>query len=268
MQRLKILYVASEVSPIINQTKVGNFAQKLPIYMQERDCDVRIFVPKFGTLNERRNKIHQVARLSGLNVVVDDKQDELLVKSTSLQDQKIQLQIYFIDGVLHFKNKEMFVDSCDNFLPNNDTRSIFFCKGVLETLTLLDWSPDIIHCHDWFTAFMPIIIRYNHAGNPIFKNVKTIFTVYNNRFNESFEGNLQKKLNLNEVPSSGVFEKSSFSMTDVLNLGASCADMSFLAEELDSTFFSDFLSSNNLELIDNSAEGLQRYYELYQGLVQ
>lgn len=260
--------MASEVSPIMKHTGVGDFAQKLPIYMQGKDCEVRIFVPKFGILNERKNKIHQVTRLSGLNVIVDDKEDELLVKSTSLQDQGIQLQIYFIDGVLHFRKKEVFTGSDGCFIENNDTRSIFFCKGVLETLTLLDWAPDIIHCHDWFTAFMPVILKYKYAQNAIFQRTKTVFSIYNNRFNESFEGNLQRKLGLNDVSLDGTLKKDSFSMTDVLNLGTNCADKTFLSEELDSGFFGGFLSLKNLELIENNEQGAQRYYELYRDLVQ
>lgn len=264
MAKIRISYIASEISPILNTTAVGEFVKNLPMYMQQHDVDVRIFVPRFGILSERKNKIHQVTRLSGLNIAVDDAVSELIVKSTSLQDQK--LQVYFIDGETHFQKKEMFTDAKGAFIPSNEKRAIFFCRGVLETLYRLDWGPDIIHCHDWVTAFLPVLLKYVYAKQPLFQKSKSIFTAYNNEFNPTFAGNLFKKLNLPELNTDYSSSKDSFSMNDVLNLGNKYADATFIAEKLNDKF-SDFTDGKDLRLIENTDSGMEEYYDVYKKLL-
>jgi starch synthase len=266
MSKIKILYIAPEVSPILNDTSVGDFVQKLPIYMQNKGCDIRIFVPKFGILSERKNKIHQVTRLSGLNITVGDTVSELLVKSTSLQEQKIQ--VYFIDGDVHFQRKDIFLDSKGRFIETNDKRAIFFCRGVLETLYRLDWGPDIIHCHDWMTAFLPIILKYVYAKHSIFKHTKSIFTVYNNLFDHIFNKSLLDNLNLPGLEDTKLSSSSSFSILDIINMGINYSNATYTAENLDEKYFKNIVETNNLQLITNSEQGMETYYNIYKNMVE
>lgn len=265
MSRIQILYIAPEVSPILSNTSVGDFVQRLPIYMQNKGCDIRIFVPKFGILSERKNKIHQVTRLSGLNITVGDTISELLVKSTSLQEQKIQ--VYFIDGEVHFHRKNIFLDDKNHFIPSNDKRAIFFCRGVLETLYRLDWGPDIIHCHDWMTAFLPIILKYIYAKHSIFQKTKSIFTIYNNAFDHVFDKSLLDNLNLPGLNDNKLTSSKTFSMLDIISMGVNYSNATYIAENLDTNLFKDLVESNNIKLIPNSEQGMETYYNIYKELV-
>src|SRR3954468_13862980 len=141
MSKLRILYVASEINPFLQTTQVADFVRKLPQAMQEMGMEIRILVPRFGLINERKNRLHEVVRLSGINIAVGDDEKPLVIKVASIPNAK--LQVYFIDNEDYFQRKSVFVDKNNNFHQDNDERAIFFCKGVLETVKKLGWQPDI-----------------------------------------------------------------------------------------------------------------------------
>jgi starch synthase len=167
MSKLRILYVASEINPFLQTTQVADFVRKLPQAMQERGMEIRILVPRFGIINERRNRLHEVVRLSGINITVGDEEKPLVIKVASVPNAR--LQVYFIDNDDYFHRKSVFVDSDNNFFPDNDERAIFFCKGALETVKKLGWQPDIVHCTDWMTALIPMYLKTTYKKDPIFK---------------------------------------------------------------------------------------------------
>jgi starch synthase len=167
---------------------MGEVANLLPQKTQEEGRDIRIFLPRFGTINERRHQLHEVIRLSGMNLIIDDFDNQLIIKVASIQ--KLRLQVYFIDNEEYFPTKQMFHDSEGKFMSNNDERMIFYCKGVIETVRKLGWAPDIIHCQGWFSSLVPMYIKKLYAEEPLFDNVKVIYSV----FDDSFEGVLSTSL--------------------------------------------------------------------------
>ena len=188
MQKKRVLYVSQEISPYTGETTMGELASLLPQKTQENGKDIRMFLPRFGTINERRHQLHEVIRLSGMNLIIDDFDHQLIIKVASIQ--KLRLQVYFIDNDEYFPKKQMFDDLDGNFMTNNDERMIFYCKGVIETVRKLGWAPDIIHCQGWFASLVPMYIKKLYADDPLFENVKVIYSV----FDKSFEGVLSDTL--------------------------------------------------------------------------
>jgi len=184
MSKIRILYVASEINPFLQTTEVADFVRKLPQAMQERGMEIRILVPRFGLINERKNRLHEVVRLSGINISVGDEEKPLVIKVASIPNAK--LQVYFIDNEDYFHRKSMFHDKANKFYEDNDERAIFFCKGVIETVRKLGWAPDVVHCNDWITSFIPLYLKTTYKNDPLFKNTKTVFTIYDNSFTHKF----------------------------------------------------------------------------------
>ncbi|MEC7863479.1 MAG: glycogen/starch synthase [Bacteroidota bacterium] len=192
MKKKRVLYVSQEINPYTGETKMGEVANLLPQKTQESGKDIRIFLPRFGTINERRHQLHEVIRLSGMNLIIDDFDHQLIIKVASIQ--KLRLQVYFIDNEEYFPSKQMFHDLEGDFMSNNDERMIFYCKGVIETVRKLGWAPDIIHCQGWFAALVPMYIKKLYAEEPLFDNVKVIYSVFDNSFDGVLSNNLTEKL--------------------------------------------------------------------------
>jgi len=192
MQKKRVLYVSQEINPYTGNTSMGSVASLLPQKTQENGKDIRIFLPRFGTINERRHQLHEVIRLSGMNLIIDDFDHQLIIKVASIQ--KLRLQVYFIDNEEYFPSKQMFHDFEGNFMSNNDERMIFYCKGVIETVRKLGWAPDIIHCQGWFASLVPMYIKKLYAQEPLFDNVKIIYSVFDNSFAGELSNSLTEKL--------------------------------------------------------------------------
>lgn len=184
MEKKKILYISQEICPYMNQSSMGDLSGALPQIMQESGRDIRIFLPRFGTVNERRHQLHEVIRLSGMNLIIDDFDHQLIIKVASIQQQR--MQVYFIDNEEYFPRRQMFHDHEGNFMGNNDERMMFYCKGVIETVRKLGWSPDVIHCQGWFTSLVPMYIKKLYSEDPLFENTKVIYSV----FDKGYKGKL------------------------------------------------------------------------------
>jgi starch synthase len=197
MSKLRILYVASEINPFLQTSDVADFVRKLPQAMQEKGMEIRILVPRFGIINERKNRLHEVVRLSGINIAVGDEEKPLIIKVASIPNAK--LQVYFIDNEDYFHRKSVFHDKENNFYEDNDERAIFFCKGVIETVRKLGWAPDIVHCNDWITSFIPLYLKTTYKNDPLFKNAKTVFSIYNNSFSHKFKGDIMGKVKMMDI---------------------------------------------------------------------
>jgi starch synthase len=197
-KKLRILYVTSEIDPFLKLSSAADLIRLLPQRLQERGHEIRIFMPKFGVINERRNRLHEVVRLSGINIRVAGEEKPLTIKVASIPNAK--LQVYFLDNEDYFKRKSVLTDpKSDKFHVDNDERSIFFCKGVIETVKKLGWPPDIIHCHDWMTSFIPLYLRTHYQDDPMFKRTKTVFTVYNNGFESELANNYLDKVRVDGI---------------------------------------------------------------------
>jgi len=192
MEKPRILFVTQEITPYLPETQLSKICRFLPQGIQERKKEIRTFMPRFGNINERRNQLHEVIRLSGMNLIIDDNDHPLIIKVASIQQAR--MQIYFIDNEDYFHRKSVFYDKNNKFFDDNDERTIFFTKGVLETVNKLGWSPDIVHCHGWFTSLVPLYIKKAFKDNPLFSDSKVIFSIYDDDFNETMDSNFVNKM--------------------------------------------------------------------------
>lgn len=189
MSKKKVLIITQEMDPYTDWSNVSTAVRKMAPYVQSNDMEIRVLMPRFGTINERRHRLHEVVRLSGMNIIVDDDDYPLIIKVASLAEAKIQ--VYFLDNDDFFKRKHVFSDDDGNVFDDNADRMVFFCKGVLETVKKFGWAPDIIHCHGWMTAMVPLYLRTAYKNEPLFEQAKIVYSVYNSEnygqhFNESF----------------------------------------------------------------------------------
>ena len=197
-ERKKILFISSEMRPFLDgDTPLAEIARYLPQKIQEKDNEVRILVPRFGVINERRNRLHEVVRLSGMNITIDDNDNPLTIKVASIPNTK--MQVYFLDNEDFFQRKFVYNDENEEFFSDNDERTIFFCKGALETVKKLGWYPDIIHCQGWMTSLIPLYLKTLYKDEPVFTNSKVIYSVYQNDFNDDLGEDFMRKASLNYI---------------------------------------------------------------------
>lgn len=188
----KILYVCQEAVPYLPENDISALCRYLPQTMQEKGAEIRIFMPRWGCINERRNQLHEVIRLSGMNLIIDDTDHQLIIKVASIPSARVQ--VYFIDNDDFFKRKATWVDADGKYFGDNEERAIFFARGVLETVKKLRWAPNIVHCHDWFTAIVPVYLKKIFHNDPIFKDLKVVVSVYDDSFPGSLNADLSAKL--------------------------------------------------------------------------
>ena len=196
MSALKVLYISQEITPYLPSTVRADLCRQLPQSILEKGKEVRIFMPKFGNINERRNQLHEVIRLSGMNICIDDTDHPLIIKVASIQQAR--MQVYFIDNEDFFQRKYDIADENGEFDDNED-RAIFFLRGVLETVKKLRWSPDVIHCHGWISALAPIYIKRAYNNDPFFKDSRIVYSVYDDDFKKNFSAKFAEKLKINGI---------------------------------------------------------------------
>jgi starch synthase len=192
MSKPRILFVSQEILPFSPESFIAQTCRQMPQAVHERGKETRIFMPRFGKINERRHQLHEVIRLSGMNLIIDDSDHPLIIKVASIP--QIRLQVYFIDNEEYFHRKAFLHDDDGNLFEDNDMRMIFFTKGVLETVKKLGWAPDIIHCHGWFSSLMPLYVKKLFAQDPHFSESKIVVSAYSNEFSGVFSKDVHKKV--------------------------------------------------------------------------
>ncbi len=193
----RILYVSQEITPYLPESEMSVIARNLPQGIQERGKEIRTFMPRFGCINERRNQLHEVIRLSGMNLIIDDNDHPLIIKVASIQAAR--MQVYFIDNEDFFHRKFTLQDVDNKFYDDNDERAIFFTRGVIETVKKLQWAPDLIHCHGWFTSLIPIYIKQYYHDDPLFRDSKVVTSIYDTEFDKPLNKRLKDKLALDGI---------------------------------------------------------------------
>jgi len=201
MKDKRILYVSSEVVPYLPETEISSMSFENPRMINQQGGQIRIFMPRFGNINERRHQLHEVIRLSGINLVINDLDMPLIIKVASIPKERIQ--VYFIDNDDYFKRKATLTDEDGKLFEDNDERAIFFAKGVIETVKKLNWSPDIIHVHGWLASLLPVYLKQFYKDEPLFTESKIVTSVYE----AGFEGTLNKDL-INKVKFDKIDDKS------------------------------------------------------------
>lgn len=186
MKDKRILYVSSEVVPYLPETEISSMSFEAPRMVNKQGGQIRIFMPRFGNINERRHQLHEVIRLSGINLVINDLDMPLIIKVASIPKERIQ--VYFIDNEEYFKRKATLTDEDGKLFEDNDERAIFFAKGVIETVKKLNWAPDIIHVNGWLASLLPLYLKEFYKTEPLFTESKIVTSVYN----QDFEGTLDK----------------------------------------------------------------------------
>ena len=197
MSKKKVLIVTQEMQPYTALNEIAEIARKLPQYIQENGMEIRILMPRFGTINERRHRLHEVVRLSGMNIIVDDDDFPLIIKVASIPEAR--MQVYFLDNEDFFKRKYIFTDEDDKPFDDNSDRMVFFCKGVLETVKKFGWPPDIIHCHGWMTSLVPLYLKKAYKSEPLFQHAKVVYSVYGQTMEDLFDQSFLTKASINNL---------------------------------------------------------------------
>ena len=193
----KVLFITQEITPYVSESEMSLVGRNLPQAIQEKGREIRTFMPKWGNINERRNQLHEVIRLSGMNLIIDDTDHPLIIKVASIQSAR--MQVYFIDNDDYFQNRLQVVDENGVEYEDNDARAIFYARGVLETVKKLRWCPAVSHCHGWMTALAPLYIKKAYKDEPSFRDAKVVFSLYDNDFKEPFHPDFASKLLLKGI---------------------------------------------------------------------
>ncbi len=235
MKKAKILYVSQEIVPFLPETELATKSRQLPQKANENGREIRVFMPRFGSINERRHQLHEVIRLSGMNLIINDTDHPLIIKVASIPAAR--MQVYFIDNEEYFQRKATTHDKDGKFFADNDERSMFFCKGVLETVKKLGWTPDIIHCHGWMTAAMPLYLKKMYFDDPHFIDTKVVYSAYNADMNEAidpeviskfaFDGVDKAELEALKTPNIEAFNKLAVKYADGVVRGSESYDAGF-----------------------------------------
>ena len=199
----RILFISQEINPYLaEESPIRQLNRQLPEYFQGHGYETRTFMPKFGEINERRNQLHEVIRLSGMNLIIEESDHPLLIKVASIQSARIQ--IYFIDNDDLFHRRKGVMDEHGNEYADNDDRVIFFARGVIETVKKLRWTPDIIVCSGWMSALAPLYLKKAFNDEPFFANSKIVLMLDDNEYQKPFSTKFADKLRIEGISNTDV----------------------------------------------------------------
>ena len=266
MEDKRILYVSSEVVPYLAENEVSSMSYEVPKMINNQGGQIRIFMPRYGNINERRHQLHEVIRLSGMNLVVNDLDMPLIIKVASIPKERIQ--VYFIDNDEYFKRKATFTDEEGAMFPDNDERAIFFAKGVVETVKKLNWVPDIIHVHGWMAAMLPIYMKHYYKNEALFSETKIVTSIYG----QSFEGTLDKemvnKVAFDGVPVDAILDLKNPDYESIMKATISHSDGVIIASDNLSPSLTKFIESSGKPFLpfapkDKFAEAYSNFYKTF-----
>lgn len=264
----RVLFISQEITPYLPETKMSKIARHLPQGVQERGKEIRTFMPRFGCINERRNQLHEVIRLSGMNLIIDDADHPLIIKVASIQPAR--MQVYFIDNEDFFQRKAVLTDKNGKFFEDNDERAIFFCRGVLETVKKLGWAPDLIHCHGWMTSLIPMYLKTSYKDDPIFENSKVVYSLYNDDFPKSLNKDFGKKAVMEGISDADISDWANPTHAEISKAAMNWSDAVIQGEEdLDADVMSYFsgLDKPTLEC-QSDEEYIDAYAEFYDTVLE
>ncbi|MFT5215833.1 MAG: starch synthase [Glaciecola sp.] len=222
MKDKRILYVSSEVVPYLPETEISSMSFEAPRMVNKQGGQIRIFMPRYGNINERRHQLHEVIRLSGINLVINDLDMPLIIKVASIPKERIQ--VYFIDSEEYFKRKATLTDENGNMFPDNDERAIFFAKGVIETVKKLNWAPDIIHVHGWLASLLPLYLKEYYKDEPLFSESKIVTSIYNQSFEETLDKGMIEKIRFDNVDESAICLLENPTYTNIMKVAINYSD--------------------------------------------
>lgn len=218
----KVLFINQEITPYVPESEMSVMGNLMPHKIQELGFEIRTFMPKWGIINERRGQLHEVIRLSGMNLIIDDTDHPLIIKVASIPQSRIQ--VYFIDNEDYFQKRKTTVDDNGDEYSDNGERAIFFARGVLETVKKLRWTPDIIHCQGWMSAVVPLYVKTAYKEEPQFANTKVVTSLFSEQPKGNLDDNFKHSLEFKEA-NSKVLEKYN-ERFDFIELGKLAIDYS------------------------------------------
>ncbi len=267
MEKTKVLFVSQEIKPYLPESEMSIIGRHLPQGIQEKGKEIRTFMPRYGCINERRNQLHEVIRLSGMNLIIDDTDHPLIIKVASIQAAR--MQVYFIDNEDYFQRKKVLLQDDGQAFADNDERAIFFARGVLETVKKLRWAPDVVHCQGWFTGLLPLYLKKAFNEDPLFTEAKVVFSMYDDEFSTAFSKDFAKKALIEGVDSDDVkvlenadylaINKLAIDWSDAVIMGSKSINKDLLA----------YAKASGKTFVDykNEDEYIQAYSDLYDSLV-
>jgi len=257
----RILIVSQEVFPYTPDGKIAESILELAkVVKKNKNVEVRLFMPKYGCVNERRHQLHEVIRLSGVNIVVNDIDQPLIVKVASIPQAR--LQVYFIDNDEYFQRKNTLINAKKTLIHDNDERMMFFCRGVLETLQMLGWSPDIIHCHGWFTSLLPLYLKELYINHPVFETTKIISSLYSDSFKGTLDKNLIDKIKFDGIKEELISLIKTPNSDNLHKLAAQFSDGIIFENDYTNKSIVDSTKQHNTEILTPSKH--EEYYNSYE----
>lgn len=264
----RILFVSQEIYPFLDQeTPIRLLNRKLPEWFHASGCETRTFMPKFGDINERRNQLHEVIRLSGMNIIISEADHPLLIKVASIQAARIQ--IYFIDNDDYFYRRKGVVDANGEEYKDNDERSIFFARGVLESVKKLRWTPDVVHCSGWMSALTPLFLKKLYADTPFFKDTKVILSLDDQEYTTPFSSKFSNKILGGGILNSDIRTIADLPVgyEDLMRLAIDYSDAIVLASENVNQRLLNYAQNSGKPILSYVGEDKQAYIDFYNSLL-
>lgn len=267
MKDKRILYVSSEVVPYLPETEISSMSFEAPKMVNKQGGQIRIFMPRYGNINERRHQLHEVIRLSGINLVINDLDMPLIIKVASIPKERIQ--VYFIDNEDYFKRKATLTDEDGKLYSDNDERAIFFAKGVIETVKKLNWSPDIIHVNGWLASLLPIYLKEYYKNEPLFTDSKIVTSVYNQSFDETLDTNMINKVRFDNINEDVIKHLNNPSYINLMKIAIDYSDALIKGSEEIPEELETYLNESNKPVLEyfSLEEFAEPYSEFYNSKV-
>ncbi|MGY5351984.1 glycogen/starch synthase [Wenyingzhuangia sp. IMCC45533] len=263
MKNKRVLYVSSEVTPYTPPTEMSGMSFEAAKKAHHKGVQTRIFMPRFGIINERRHQLHEVIRLSGMNLIIDDMDMPLIIKVASIPKER--MQVYFIDNEEYFKRKATYTDDNDVMFEDNDERAIFFAKGVVETVKKLNWAPDVIHVHGWMACLLPLYLKEFYKDDALFANTKIVTSVYDNEFEGVLSESLAKKISFDEIPQEKIKGLEEATFANIIKNAIDNSDAVIKASRFVNDDLEDYLDDLEKPFLDYQTEDTfaEAYIEFY-----
>jgi starch synthase len=263
MKDKRILYVSSEVVPYLPETEISSMSFEAPRMVNKKGGQIRIFMPRYGNINERRHQLHEVIRLSGINLVINDLDMPLIIKVASIPKERIQ--VYFIDNEDYFKRKATLTDEEGKLFPDNDERAIFFAKGVIETVKKLNWAPDIIHVHGWLASLLPLYLKEYYKDEPLFTSSKIVTSLYNQSFEDTLNDTMLDKIKFDNITNDSVQVLSNPTYNNLMKVAVDYSDALIVGSKDIPKDLQDYLKNSEKPVLDyfdieNFSEAYTEFY--------
>jgi len=259
MEKERVLFVAQEITPYLPETPMSLIGRYLPQGIQEKGREIRTFMPRFGNINERRNQLHEVIRLSGMNLIISDSDHPLIIKVASIQSAR--MQVYFIDNEDFFQRKFTVSDEKEKSFADNDERAIFFARGVLETVKKLRWAPHLVHCQGWFTSLVPLYIKKAFREDPLFNDTKVVFSIYDDGFSGNLSKDFKKKAVIDGVTEKDLHVVSSPDYVNLLKLAINFSDGIILGSQNINSDVLKYLKTADKQIL--AYQDMEHYIDSY-----